>query len=211
MKPRVLQEPASIKIPPQIDFKIPLNLAVVQVGDGVKQSLQTMLLSSFFAQFFLSLSMKKLLEATRYLQIVSFFILIQINFTPVSFVFMTKIYEYSTFKVLPPAVVDWFLIEIGIYKAAFQKKQLIISVDNEIEDNEPENLKNSFVNQITKMDSLALGAAALIGFIILIIFLLYFCRKSKKCTKIIKRKFLPLMFGGIHASFKTAMLPVMIV
>lgn len=44
--------------------------------------------------------MKKMLQAIRVLQLVSFFVVIQINFTPVSYVFLDKIFEFSNFKII---------------------------------------------------------------------------------------------------------------
>lgn len=44
----------------------------------------------------------------------SFLILIRINFSPISKLLLTYMYTFSTFKVLPPELLDYIMQQLGI-------------------------------------------------------------------------------------------------
>lgn len=89
------------------------NSLVSMQGGFFKDSMNFIMLGKYMINFFLAVSMKKLMQSIKVLQLVSFFYLIQINFTPVSKLFLGKLYEFSTFKVLPPELVEFILYKLG--------------------------------------------------------------------------------------------------
>jgi hypothetical protein len=52
------------------------------------------------------MSMKKLLQAIKVLQIIAFFSLIQIDYSPMSSIVLEKIYKFATFKVISKEVMN---------------------------------------------------------------------------------------------------------
>jgi hypothetical protein len=193
-------------IPQQIDVSIPINVAAVEVGEKLQWSLETMFVGSFIANFFVSVSMKKLMEATRVLQIISFFILIKISYSPVSFVFMTKIYEFGIFKIIPESAIAWALIQTGLKQP--YGTQLVIEINGEERDKQPRSAINE---QIISMNILGLGAAFLLVSAVLVSILLFLLRRCPRVKTSFKKKYVPLIYNAVHASFKTAILPLLIV
>lgn len=55
-----------------------------------------------------------MIRAIKVLQYVSFMIQIRINFTPISKMLLTYMFTFSTFKVLPPELIDHILQSLGI-------------------------------------------------------------------------------------------------
>ena len=61
--------------------------------------------------------MKKLLTAIRVLQLIAFMIFLEINYTPIVKYVIQKIYEFVTFKVVPPEAMEWITTTIGLRKS----------------------------------------------------------------------------------------------
>ena len=91
-----------------------LNAALAKTSESMESSMNSMLAGSIVVNFIVSFSMKKLLEAIRVLQIIAFFTFLEINFTPISMLFLQSLYNFTTFKVVPEELMDKIMIFFGI-------------------------------------------------------------------------------------------------
>jgi hypothetical protein len=96
-----------------MDMDLEANRAMNDIAMLISLSLNTLLFGSYILNAFFNLSMKKLLQAIRVIQMIAFFFLIQVNFTPISWLFLEKIYSFVTFKVIPDQLMSDFLILLG--------------------------------------------------------------------------------------------------
>ena len=82
------------------------NLMASSVGASMEATMDTFMVGSFALNAFVSVSMKQIMKAIRVLQIVSFFTLLEINYPPLSLMFMQAIYRFSTFKIVPKELMN---------------------------------------------------------------------------------------------------------
>ena len=91
-----------------------MNVGLASASDTMEASMNSVIGSSFFINFLISFSMKKLLEAIRVLQIIAFFSFIEINYPPISMLFLQSMYKFTTFKVVPEDFMDKAMTTLGI-------------------------------------------------------------------------------------------------
>lgn len=84
------------------------------MGESLKDSMNTMILGSFLVNFIVSVSMKQLLQAIQIFQIIAFFILLPVSFTPESKLVMQAMYNFATFKVVPKEAMEKIIEILGL-------------------------------------------------------------------------------------------------
>lgn len=72
------------------------------------------LLGQFLLNFVISFSMKKMMQTIKILQMLSFLNLIQINFSPISKVYLESLFSFATFKAVPPELMEYITFKLGI-------------------------------------------------------------------------------------------------
>ena len=53
-------------------------------------------------------SMNKMLQAIKVIQLLSFIKTIEIDYTPITQIYLGSIYKFATFKMIPPELMQWF-------------------------------------------------------------------------------------------------------
>lgn len=86
----------------------------IQMGESIKGSMNSMILGSFVLNFFVSVSMKQLLQVIRVFQVIAFFILLPVSFTSEANLVMQTMYSFATFKVVPPEWMGVILERLGL-------------------------------------------------------------------------------------------------
>ena len=94
------------KIPKQADMEDPIVASAQTVAKTIEVTMDGILIGSVAINFIVAVSLKQILTAIRVMQIVAFLSFVEINFTPISMIFMKSIYNFTTFKVIPQTVID---------------------------------------------------------------------------------------------------------
>lgn len=76
-------------------------------------SLNTIMIGQFLINLVIATSMKELMKVIQVLQFVSFFVVIQINFSPISKLLLEYLFVFATFKVIPPEAIDYITYKLG--------------------------------------------------------------------------------------------------
>lgn len=97
-----------------VDMNDTLSAMTSQVSEGIESTMDSAIMGSFFINFVVSVSMKQLLQAVRVLQIISNFVFLEINFPPVSKMFIHAVYNFCTFKIMPEGFMDKILTYLGL-------------------------------------------------------------------------------------------------
>lgn len=118
------------------------------MGESIKDSMNSMLLGSFLINFFVSVSMKQLLQAIRVFQFIAFFILLPVSFTPESKLVMETMYKFVTFKVIPEEVMQKIMVRLGLKKSLIQELPEINfnTTSRRLEGEEGQGINSNFQN-----------------------------------------------------------------
>lgn len=97
----VPQKPLEKPLPPQVDLDNTLVQIQREVSDKIEKQMEGLTFGMFVLNFFVAVSMKKILQTIKVFQILAFLILMSVNFTPECQLLMQTIYNFATFKVVP--------------------------------------------------------------------------------------------------------------
>jgi hypothetical protein len=150
----------------------------MELTHGIFLALQYLFSGNFLAKLMVGITMKKFMEATRVLQIISFFILIKINYTPPSSLFLTKIYELCIFKILSDEAIQWFLIWCG---AKIESERSLVIIGERLEVGEKQSkIAELLESLLTNLNILAIGVFIFLVFSVLVIVSLCIYQRSPK-------------------------------
>ena len=62
-------------------------MLAVKTGEAIQKSMEGIALITITINFFVSVSMKQILKAVKVMQIIAFFVLLNMDYTPFTFVF----------------------------------------------------------------------------------------------------------------------------
>ena len=86
--------------------------------------MDSLMLGTFLINMVVSVSMKKILGAIKVIQVVAFFIKIQLNYPPLCLMFLEAIYQFTTFKIIPEGAMDDVLDTVGLNDEARRLKEI---------------------------------------------------------------------------------------
>lgn len=177
------------------------------------------LIGSMAVNFFVSVSMKKLLEAVRVLQIISNFAFLEINFPPITKLFVQAIYKFCTFKVMPKGAMDKILIFLGLKESLSGGEEEEAPTSRLLQEVvQPETKGSSFESMGFKsnasmFEQMNAMLMALIGFILVLLFLLFgalLVKRFPKLKAILQKINETLFFNTIHQVIKNTVIPMSI-
>ena len=64
------------------------------------------IIGNLVLNIFVSISLKSIMEAIQILQIIAFFVMIDLNYSPFTLLFLRGIYLLTTFKIIPEEIMD---------------------------------------------------------------------------------------------------------
>ena len=190
------------------------------------------MIGEFVINFFVSVSMKEIIKAIVILQIISFFVLINIDYSPFSMLFLKSIYQFTTFKLIPPEFMDKILIFLGIKeqekvggKTENTLKRMLTGTQDDHEEPKDEHddveISNMTEAGYTHQSGIVKNLNfMIIGFLILLIAIVFVAvgrlimrtvskkrmKKIKKITSTVKTQ----IFHGVHTAVNTSSVPIQV-
>ena len=170
---------------------------------------------SIVINFVISFSMKKLLETIRVYQLTAFFVLLFINFPPITKDVLLAIYSFATFKVVPKQAIRDVLDLFGLDSSTLlirdreeaEKRRRLFEASDALNFSLGGTRANSLIEDLNAI------VVAIVGVICLglLFCLLLICRSrcpsvSEKLQKKVKTKF----FNVVHQMFNNAALPMLV-
>jgi hypothetical protein len=79
---------STVEIPGQVDLSNRFNVVILAAGESIQDSMNGFLIGSFVFNAVISISMKKLLQTIKVIQLISFMVVMLISFRPVCKLFL---------------------------------------------------------------------------------------------------------------------------
>ena len=85
-----------------------LEVEIKSIGESIDKTMNGIFIGQIAINAVVGASMNKMLQAIKVIQLLSFILLIEIDYTPITQIYLESIYKFATFKMIPPEFMQWF-------------------------------------------------------------------------------------------------------